>query len=69
VTSYDNRCDKDAVTIERGHGMSAAFERYIGIDYSGAETRESSLKRLRVYMAIARPSRASRAASKGSGAG
>ena len=31
--------------------MSAAFERYIGINYSGAETCESSLKGLRVYMA------------------
>ena len=31
--------------------MSAAFERYIGIDYSGAETCHSSLKGLRVYMA------------------
>lgn len=31
--------------------MSAAFERYIGIDYSGAETCESVLKGLRVYMA------------------
>lgn len=31
--------------------MSAAFERYIGIDYSGAETCESSIKGLRVYMA------------------
>ncbi len=31
--------------------MGAAFERYIGIDYSGAETCESSLKGLRVYMA------------------
>jgi hypothetical protein len=31
--------------------MGAAFERYIGIDYSGAETCESSLKHLRVYMA------------------
>jgi hypothetical protein len=29
----------------------SAFERYIGIDYSGAETCESSLKGLRVYMA------------------
>lgn len=28
-----------------------AFERYIGIDYSGAETPESSLKGLRIYMA------------------
>jgi len=31
--------------------MSAAFERYIGIDYSGAETCESSLGALRVYIA------------------
>jgi hypothetical protein len=31
--------------------MTAAFERYIGIDYSGAETCESSLKGLRVYVA------------------
>jgi hypothetical protein len=31
--------------------MSAAFERYIGIDYSGAETCESSLKGLRAYVA------------------
>lgn len=29
----------------------AAFFRYIGIDYSGAETPEASLKGLRVYMA------------------
>jgi hypothetical protein len=28
-----------------------AFKRYMGIDYSGAETAESSLKGLRVYMA------------------
>jgi hypothetical protein len=31
--------------------MSAAFDRYIGIDYSGAETPTSSLKGLRVYVA------------------
>jgi hypothetical protein len=31
--------------------MSPAFDRYIGIDYSGAETPTSSLKGLRVYMA------------------
>jgi hypothetical protein len=31
--------------------MSARFERYIGIDYSGAETPGSSLKGLRVYQA------------------
>jgi hypothetical protein len=31
--------------------MKPAFERYIGIDYSGAETPKSSLKGLRVYEA------------------
>src|ERR1700688_4265887 len=31
--------------------MKAAFNRYIGVDYSGAETCDSSLKGLRVYMA------------------
>lgn len=31
--------------------MNPAFERYIGIDYSGAETPKSSLKGLRVYEA------------------
>ena len=31
--------------------MNPAFERYIGIDYSGAETPASSLKGLRVYAA------------------
>jgi hypothetical protein len=30
----------------------ASFERFIGIDYSGAETPTSSLKGLRVYMAM-----------------
>lgn len=30
----------------------AAFSRYIGIDYSGAETPEASLKGLRVYCAV-----------------
>jgi hypothetical protein len=33
--------------------MSRAFKRYIGIDYSGAETPTSSLKGLRVYEADA----------------
>jgi hypothetical protein len=28
-----------------------AFDRYLGIDYSGAETPTASLKGLRVYMA------------------
>ncbi len=31
--------------------MNPAFERYIGIDYSGAQTPSSSLKSLRVYAA------------------
>jgi hypothetical protein len=32
-------------------GRLVGFERYIGIDYSGAETPDSSLKGLRAYMA------------------
>jgi len=31
--------------------MKRAFEQYIGIDYSGAQTASSSLKSLRVYLA------------------
>src|SRR5271155_884536 len=31
--------------------MELKFERYVGIDYSGAETPTSSLKGLRVYLA------------------
>ena len=31
--------------------VNPAFERYIGIDYSGAQTPKSSLKGLRVFMA------------------
>jgi hypothetical protein len=31
--------------------MNPAFKRYIGIDYSGAQTPSSSLKGLRVYVA------------------
>lgn len=30
----------------------SAFSRYIGIDYSGAETPEASLKGLRVHCAV-----------------
>lgn len=35
----------------RSDSMSRAFERYVGIDYSGAETANSSLSALRVYEA------------------
>ncbi|MGC2817856.1 MAG: hypothetical protein WA207_20855, partial [Candidatus Acidiferrum sp.] len=35
----------------RDNKVKAAFNRYIGIDYSGAETCDSSLKGLRVYAA------------------
>ena len=31
--------------------MTTAFTRHIGIDYSGAQTPESSMKGLRVYCA------------------
>jgi hypothetical protein len=34
-----------------GEAFRPQFERYIGIDYSGAETPESSCKDLRVYVA------------------
>lgn len=34
-----------------GDIITAAFSRYVGIDYSGAETPTSSLKGLRVYLA------------------
>jgi hypothetical protein len=37
--------------LRGGSCMNPAFERYIGIDYSGAETPKSSLKGLRVYAA------------------
>ena len=35
----------------RGNELKAAFNRHIGIDYSGAETCDSSLKGLRIYVA------------------
>jgi hypothetical protein len=38
----------DFVTM---HSKMARFERYMGIDYSGADTADSSCKGLRVYMA------------------
>lgn len=37
------------MAVLTGHG--SMFERYIGIDYSGAETPNASLKGLRVYLA------------------
>jgi hypothetical protein len=37
--------------IDMSGNRRPAFERYIGIDYSGAQTPTSSLKGLRVYMA------------------
>jgi len=37
--------------LPRRSRMNLAFERHIGIDYSGAETPKSSLKGLRVYAA------------------
>jgi hypothetical protein len=39
----------------RGFGHLAAFERYLGIDYSGAQTPTASLKGLRIYMADGDP--------------
>lgn len=37
--------------LERSGNMSPAFEQYVGIDYSGAETASSSLNALCVYEA------------------
>jgi len=36
-----------------GGNVRAAFARYVGIDYSGAQTPSASLKGLRVYVAEA----------------
>lgn len=38
------------IAIEPGDSVTA-FDRYVGIDYSGAETPKASLKGLRVYLA------------------
>lgn len=51
----------NATGFERGTGSPMSpgfptFDRYIGIDYSGAETPTASLKGLRVYMADRRSS-------------
>jgi hypothetical protein len=43
--------DRGPVTINCGRKMSVAFEKYAGINYFGAETCETSLRPLRVYLA------------------
>lgn len=47
----DERCD--SLSLEEADRMNGfpAFRRYVGIDYSGAETPNSSLKGLQVYVA------------------
>ena len=42
-----------AAVAHRDRNHVTAFARYIGIDYSGAQTTSESLKGLRVYMAEA----------------
>jgi hypothetical protein len=42
-----------AALADRDRNRVTAFARYIGIDYSGAQTPSASLKGLRVYMAEA----------------
>ena len=37
------------VRVKKSERIKARFSRYIGIDYSGAQTPDSSLKGLRVY--------------------
>ena len=49
-TSSSRRSLKHVSKHSETASMGAAFKRYIGIDYSGAETCESGLKGLRVYM-------------------
>jgi len=49
------------VIVKMPGRVKPAFHRYIGIDFSGAETPDSSLKGLRVYEAMARPVPAARA--------
>ncbi len=43
--------DRDLSVSSGLKQVGSLFQRYIGIDYSGAETPEASLKGLRVYMA------------------
>jgi hypothetical protein len=45
-----SECSRKAPPSGRS-GLNPSFERYIGIDYSGAQTPSSSLKGLRVYAA------------------
>ena len=49
VKKTSHRMCNTGLTID----MSRAFKRYIGVDYSGAETPTSSLKGLRLYEAYA----------------
>jgi len=43
------KTDKYPPKVENAGMIGQLFERYVGIDYSGAETPTSSLKGLRVY--------------------
>jgi uncharacterized protein with HEPN domain len=45
--SYSTHAKGNGPQVARGHRL---FRRYIGVDYSGAETPAASLKGLRVYM-------------------
>jgi hypothetical protein len=55
--SFPKQCPADCRTASRAQWRLSRFKyvptfaRYIGIDYSGAETPTASLKGLRVYMA------------------
>jgi hypothetical protein len=53
VVSITRSTRMDAIKIEEKSDMrdSPAFSRYIGIDYSGAQTAETSLPGLRMYLA------------------
>jgi len=41
------------VIVKKSEPINARFSRYIGIDYSGAKTPDSSPKGLRVYSLLA----------------
>ena len=44
-----NVADKEGKRLRMAEHMTTLFERYIGIDYSGAKTPTASLTGLRVY--------------------
>ena len=52
VANGEGKSSRSKPSTGTANPAAAAFARYIGIDYSGAETPTSSLKGLRVYMSV-----------------